>query len=630
MSQSLIERQAITLAAGATSALIPHTLKDPNGPIAPNWIWPTTLTNIRPLTWTPAGVVYINEGPEDDSAVFSLRYDMTPQRSSAQGVPAGIEFVYRGAGIAGPLGSSFLELSGQGPDGIGNVVPNDRFVDLYVQSDLGVVFKVLAPTYGDDNNPGTKDLPFLTVQGAIRHVVRQGVQGVQVRIWLGGYSVRPPGGWPVTPAVNDPWDGYPDERRRYTQRDIRFTGMEAFRPSYAYHGPRKMFPSTPVLTYVSAVQVGQRVLLTFVENAFTPGSSEGTYIALRSLDDDRDIFFPHVISECPAPNQVYVEPPFSAAAWDAVFIAYNGYFRGMVVAVEIAGDWDYENSGVNIHGDGAGEIGAGRVGGGPLTINPEPHLSYLMIIRPRMIACGSVYCAHVWFDNGTEILNGCQPRLAGCSAGPNGYFTFEADGRALSDDSDKLTNLEVCGWALVPSLLPSPTADPVFQRGGGPGDLVVSGLAQFKIGKTLGSRGGRFRVVHGLSVITLDGRIPVQLFGADACLFVQGDAARPGFLVVHGAGAGACIWAVAGAQVYTYAPNMELVNGDGVLQRTMRVGFGPAINAGNGVGGFMEVLGWNGNFSRRLENLINPGFPDDDDSAIIDASRMPAGYAGIT
>ncbi len=129
MSQSLIERQTVALAAHATSALIPHTLRDPNGPIAPNWIYPTKLTTIRPLSWTSAGVVYVNDGDQTDSATFSLKYDMTPQRSSAQGVPAGIEFIYAGAagvlnGAAGFSNDPALDL----PiylDGINGLDTND-------------------------------------------------------------------------------------------------------------------------------------------------------------------------------------------------------------------------------------------------------------------------------------------------------------------------------------------------------------------------------------------------------------------------------------------------------------------------------------------------------------------------
>lgn len=490
--------------------------------------------------------------------------------------------------------------------------------DYYLQSDLGATVFGPAATYGNDCNPGTKDEPLLTKRGALALAAQQGV--THAVLHYGGYSVRPAGGWPSTPAVNDPWDGYATERRRYLQRDICVSGTEAFSAQVSHVGPRKMYPSTPELTYQGATQVGQRVRLDFSEDVFGTGAI-GTYIGMRRRDDDRDIFFPHVISGVVSAHSIMVEPPFSAAAWDAVCSSQNGYLRGLVMAAEVSGDWDYEQTGVLIHGTGAGLVGGGRVNGGPTTINPMPHIAYLMIIRPHIAVQGQLYLAHTWLDDGAVVLGGCELRMAGCSGGPNGFLKFKGDGRVLADDSDKLANLEVTGWARVVSRTPSATADPVFQNGG-PGDLVLAGMTQLLLGESLASRGGRFRVVHGLSVITSDSRQPVQLWGKDAALFVSADPARPAHLVVHGAGAKPCIRAVGGAEVYTNAAQMELVNGGG---GTIQVGKGAAIS----VDEFLDPNGYAGNFTRRHE-VSESGYPTDDTSRVVDASWMPAGYAGVT
>ena len=108
--QSLIERQTLTLAGGATSAVIPHTLHDPNGALIPNFVWPTKISNVRPIAVTSVGVTYINDGITSETVTFVLRYDMTPQRSSDQGL-AGLQNLYAGAGALAPGGGTAAGIS---------------------------------------------------------------------------------------------------------------------------------------------------------------------------------------------------------------------------------------------------------------------------------------------------------------------------------------------------------------------------------------------------------------------------------------------------------------------------------------------------------------------------------------
>ncbi len=96
--QSLIELQTVTLAPGATSAPVAHTLHNSHGSaLTPNWIYPVKLTSVRPLSFDSTEVVYINDGPTSQTVTFCVKYDHSIQRSSQQGA-AGLQFIYAGAG----------------------------------------------------------------------------------------------------------------------------------------------------------------------------------------------------------------------------------------------------------------------------------------------------------------------------------------------------------------------------------------------------------------------------------------------------------------------------------------------------------------------------------------------------
>lgn len=635
--QSLTELYTIPALAPGASYVLTHTLQDSNGNfLIPNWVQPTAhgspVVPGNPSSATPpttTTVTFTNTSAlSSDPVSFRVGYDHSILRSSRQGL-AGLIFFYAGPdGVGGSGGGSYIELSGM-TDVAGSQTPVTQVIYAYLQSDYGASGAWLGPgadTYGDDSNPGTKDLPFLTVQGILQRFGRRGINGVTIVIKAGGYSVMPAGGWPAAPiAATDPWDGNPSEDRSVFSREFELTGSEAFAAGYAFHSPRKMFPSSTPLTFVNAVQVGLRVQLTFVENVFAPGAI-GSFIRLYQ-PDGRDVFFPHVISEVLAVNQIMVEPPFTAADW-SFWAAAPNICQMHVPAVQLSGGPDYEATGVHIHGFGAGKFGDGRTGGGAVVTNPLPHFFSTMIIRGSYDIVGQWMACAVWFDDGVEFCGG-QPILKGCGGGPNGYARWSAQGRVLNADSGYLPNLEIMGYALVPALPGPPPVDvnPVVQTGG-PGELVICGDANLTITDALGSTPGTLRDLHAVSVICTTGRIPIRING-NGILFVSADAARPAFLVLRTPGAVPAIWCTGSGKAYLNdsVAQLELANGGGGL---IRVGKGAAIGIGAGAGQWLEPAGYAGNFSRRLEPTANPLCPADDDSAIIAASWMPTGYPGVT
>lgn len=490
----------------------------------------------------------------------------------------------------------------------GSQVPVDIVYDIYIQSDTDATTGPGAPTNGsDETGDGTKAKPYLTIQGAIDGYCAHATQGASVIFHLGGYSVGSPNG-----TVSDPWDGKPDFARVYYTRELPLSGSGNFNVSFSYVATRKMFPSTLPLTFVNAVQVGRRVRLTFVEAAFAVGSI-GTYIGIRRLDDDRDVYFPHVISEVGGGGtQVYVEG-YTAADWNADFAANGAYIQGLVPAVQISGGPDYESTGVLISGNASGVLGDARTGGGPFTTNPTPHFAYVMIIRGAYIHSGQLYAATTWFDDGTDFLGPGSVRFAGCTAGPNGYVRiWGGSGRSLSADSNYLENLEKSGWVKTDSLLPNP--DPVSQVGS-PVDLVITGTANLVFGDSHGIDSGYLRIIRGLVVIATD-RIPIKLYG-NSRLFITHGGLNPPLVVVCGIANTPCIWAVDNAGVRTYEAVMELTNVSGGV---LRVGKGIAISQAD----YINPAIWKGNFTRKLE--ATGGFPDDDNARIWDASWEPVDY----
>lgn len=638
MAQSLEELYVIpALAAGATYVLT-HTLQDGDGTkLVPNWVQPTShgspVVPGNPSSPTPptdTTVTFQNNSAQPSNPVtFRVGYEHSILRSSKQGL-AGLLFFYAGPdGVGGASGGSYIEISGMTLIA-GSYEPVDEIVYVYVQPDYGASGAWLgpgAPTYGDDGNPGTKDLPFRTLPGVVQRFGRRGIQGVHIIVKIGGYSVRPAGGWPVAPIdPTDPWDGDATQDRNCFTRELEFTGSDAFRAGYSFHGPRRMFPLTPALTFVNAVQVGLRVQLNFVENVFAAGM-QGCFLRLYQ-PDARDVFYPHVISEVVAPNSIMVEPPFDAADWNFWAAAPNTC-RAFSPTVQMGGGPDYEAGGVHVHGDGAGRLGDARTGGAPVTRNPIPHLYSLMIIRGSYNIQGQWLACAVWFDDGSEFLPGGQPILKGCSGGPNGYIRWAADGRVLNADSEYLPNRENTGYAEV-SALPAPgppDINPIVQVGG-PGELVIAGDCNLLITDALGAHPGTMRILHGLSMICSTNRIPLRITGG-AKLYQSDDINRLAFLVLRTAGAVPAIWATAtGTSVFINqsAVYLELGNGGGGL---LRVGKGAAIGIGAGVGEWLEVAGFNGYFTRRHE-LSGTGFPTDDASEIVSTAWMPADYAGET
>lgn len=634
--QSLIERYTIPAIAPGATYVQPHTLHDANGAIAPNFVMPTAHgTPVRPVPTTgvtATAVTFENISAEPSDPVdYSLRYDHSIQRSSDQGAP-GLLFVYAGpsGGAAGGVGS-YIERNGQ-TDVAGSLTPVDQILDVYVQGTYGASGAWLGPGQpgGDDSNPGTKDLPFETPVGVYQRFGRRGIQGVTIRVNIGGYSVPPPGGWPVTPAVNDPWDGYPEQDRVVLSREMLIEGSDCFRAGFCYVWPRKLFPATAaVLPYVNSTQVGNRVRHNFSAPTGLAPSARGAWLVMRRTDDDRDVYYPHVISEVTGGGtQVWTEAPFTAADWMADFAASGARMAGMVPAAQWAGDPDYENGGVLIHGSGGGHIGDGRTAGAPATRNPQPHGAYGMIIRPTLIANGQTLWCNMWWDDGTEF-NGGAPILKGCSGGPNGYVRWSvATGRKLNADSNYTPNGENTGWALVSALpVPVPTSDPEVQTGG-PGELVVTGDCNLIIADAMGAGPGQLRIIHGLAVICSTGRIPVEVRGKGSLLWVSGDVARPAFLTLVTPGAVPCMWAVGGAEIMTNSGQMQLSNGGG---GTMRAGAGAAIASGAGAGEYLEPApGHAGNFTNRLVLNGALGQAADDDSRICDDTWMPADYSGAT
>lgn len=626
MSSQVLQRTfSITLAGGASVATA-HGIRVQNAPVVPNWIIPDRPTALGVTAHDDTTFTLYNPTGGALTALFTVKLDHTIQRDPDD--PSELIWV-GGAASSSGNDSSYIELSGMTLVA-GSYTPVSQVRYVYLQSDYGASGAWLgpgAPTYGDDSNPGTKDKPFRTIQGIIQRFGRRGIQGVLIVVKMGGYSVMPAGGWPASPiAANDPWDGDPEQDRSVFSRDLEFTGTDNFMAGYAFHSPRKMFPSTVPLTFMGAVQVGLRVQLTFAENAFA-GGSRGSFLRLYQ-PDGRDVFFPHVISEVTAPNVIMVEPPFTAADWNFWAAAPN-VCRGSVPAVQLSGGPDYEATGVHVHGFGAGKIGNGRTGGGEVTTNPIPQLYSTMVIRGTYDVVGQWMACACWFDDGVEFGPGGQPFLKGCTAGPNGYVRWASAGRVLNADSSYLLNREICGYALVPELPgpPPPDVNPVVGTIG-PNDLVITGDGAFLIvTDALGAHPGDYRAMHGLSVITTGG-IHENLRVNGNGKFVQlRDAAAPCPVVLHTDAALPCVWGTGdGTTVYLNpaANRLELVNGGG---GTLRTGKGAAIAEGVGVGEWLEVLGYNGYFTRRHE-VSGTGFPTDDTSAIVATTWMPAGYEG--
>ena len=598
-SQVLQTTFTVTLTGGETT-VVTHGLRLQNRTIAPNSILPDQATLIGVTVYDDTTITFYNPSGGALTAIFTARVDHTYQRA----INNTSATIWRGGTGSSPS-SAYVEISGMGA----NAQPTNQTVIFYVMGNVDASTGLPGPTWGSDTNPGTKALPLLTIPAVWERIARAGVQGVQVIVYLGGYTA------PVPDPINgpeDPWDGYCQAARVSYTRELRLNGTGAFRNTYCYRGPRKMFTLSPALTFVGAAQVGvSRVRLTFVQNVF-PSSARGTFLTLRRTDDDREIFFPHTIVETGG-NWAEVVGLFSAVDW--ALYAPLGYFAQTAPAVQIAGDPDYESNGVLVHGDGAGKIGDGRSGGAGDDTNPTHTLERLMIIRGCYTWTGQLSADTVWFDNTTRFTGPGELRLHGCTSGPNGSITITSAGRVLGADSFYLPNLERTGRALVPT--PALNADPMVQTIA-PIDLVCTGAdtGGLVIGENTGTKGGTYRAIHGLAV-SYPG-VPVSLWGPDSCLFIHDFAP---LYVRTTSVTGEAIWAKDGARVRTYVgPGtfMELITGGG---NPLRVGVGVAIT----VADFLNAVLWNRNFTRRNE-VSGGGYPLDDTSRIWDQAWEPAGY----
>lgn len=518
-------------------------------------------------------------------------------------------------------------------------------------------------THGNDTTgDGSKRHPYLTFPRAVEATGLKFVEGKRVVFMLGGGvpyidNVDDGGVWDglARAPYLDPWDDQVEEMRQYNVRSIQVGGSESHWQSWSVRGPRKMMPyggTQPTITDftyerdpfdgVTAVGRTKWRYNGDTQGNFADDSLKGYYLRITR---DGGAGRPEV--EVTQPIQItgsYADSPGSANGY--INTDHGNYYHGQgvydrdvdrfqivqrgaeFIPTAIFGENGNPSDtggadGITITGYGAANVHArlSTVIGHNEGRNPSSTFERVGFENANVDATGvafeTCYFYHsAAFRGRLEFINSVVE-----SQVPT-YFAIQTRGISLTGTEIQ----DNCGRAAWDSaLFPDGGMDPVHQD--------VCG--QMLYGYARGGGGAKayfgsdhdscdFRVWKGF---TWEGGIEVRGPGSR---FVMPDVSH----TVHLPNATIAIWARDGAQVYldphvtffgygTRASTAHLkvgtgatiqMSGDGYAARSATI---PSVDSAD-IGTFVYGNGWNGNFSRHLEQA-DGGYPRGDFSAIRDS-----------
>ena len=496
MSQSLVELQTVSLAAGATSALIPHTLRNSNGPIVPNWIYPTRPTGIRPLTYTSAGVVYINDGAEADAATFCLKYDHTIQRSSAQGDPAGLLFIWAGyVGAPALPADSCAETTRyeqyvtnvRSPANSGLLEPDDatNIVNVYIRSNWtaeasgGGFALIPGPFPGDDDNDGlTPFTPIETFEALYCKFATKASGYARYHVNLADAS-----------SPNNGFDGGIDcPPLYYQQEELRVGGGAYNACTYTYSGP----PRPRIWHPLGALQAQA------VSGAFPYGESVLTFLPGHGIDSWSGVWGFMV---CKQANGDYFIPPIpllrhtdtdfylpDGGVTAAVGAPMDGeYYVGRAGAVIVCWrDYDPLITGFGCYRSGIQE----KFPPDPDAQNPRPTF-FALELSGATVSGDDISFDRCTFLDHSVVIEGRRPEFKDCRL--TGLWLHDASGRVFgwrNNTVGNLTNREYGSYQVTGITTTQPYAGC---------DLIVTQVAAGVLGRGIHIGGGQ--ETDGIAVI---------------------------------------------------------------------------------------------------------------------------------
>jgi len=438
-AQRVTELQTVpVLLAGASSALIPHTLRDGNGnALVPNWIYPTNpSTAVVPTSYTSAGVIYTNQGAAASAqVVFRVAYEHTLVRANTL---AKAQFIFAGGGGGDLPAATCAETTRyeqyvtdvRSAANNGLLEPSDALnnVDVYMRSNwtqeaFGGGFALIpGPNPGDDANDGLTPLtPIETFEALYCKFGTKASGYAAYNVHLADAS-----------SPNNGFDGGIDCPPLYYQvEEMRVGGGACNANSYTYTGPDRMRTLVPLgaLTAqsVDGTYPGATTIATFGGAAFQPdglSSITGFFIAIAASGN-------YVMSVMPLIRNTATDLFLPDNGIMGTFNLLPGnatYYVGRPGAViSTWRDYDPLITGLGCYRAGLLENSAIQLGPDPNAQNPRPTFRNMEIPGFRLQADGVSFDSCGFLDH-RGMATGSTVEFKNCR-GSGGMYLHGTSGR---------------------------------------------------------------------------------------------------------------------------------------------------------------------------------------------------------